>query len=170
MDFEITSAPDLVEFIQSTKKYKLVIEFKAEWCAGSSVMRTPMQKFAVKYSRGNFKFASIDVDEAGLQNLNSSRRDLKLGAIPAFYIYEDNTLVDKLITCSFIKLDNFLNMYYDGLVIHEIEKDNYKKLQLNESDQEENDLKSRKRTKKKKQPCFSTNRTYKNRQKNNGCS
>jgi len=30
MDFEITSAPDLVEFIQSTKKYKLVIEFKAE--------------------------------------------------------------------------------------------------------------------------------------------
>ncbi len=146
---DILTVFDFTDFIERNTEKKLVIEFKAEWCAGSSVMRTPMQKFAVKYSRGNFKFASIDVDAAGLQNLNSSRRDLKLGAIPAFYIYEDNTLVDKLITCSFIKLDNFLNMYYDGLVIHEIEKDNYKKLQLNESDQEENDLKSRKRTKKK---------------------
>ncbi len=117
MVLEITSASDLVEFIQNNRDDKLVIEFKASWCQGSFVLRTHFHKFATRYSQGNLKFASVDVDYAGLQNLNSSRNDLNLGAIPAFYVFKNNTLYEMLVTCSFTKLDLFIKSHFEGNII-----------------------------------------------------
>jgi len=110
----IISAAGLDEFIRKNRQEKLVVEFKAEWCQGSFVMKSAFQKLAIRYGQGNMKFASVDIVLAGIDLLNSIRADLNLGAIPSFYIYENNSLIDTLITCSTTKLNLFLKSHFFG--------------------------------------------------------
>ena len=107
----------LQQFIKSNRESKLIIEFKAEWCQGSFILKSPFAKLSLKYGQGNFKFASVDVDLTGLDDLNMTRTDLKLGAIPTFCIYENNCLIDRLVTCSPSKLDAFLKSHYLGNIL-----------------------------------------------------
>ena len=65
---EIISASDLVEFIDCNRDGKLIIEFKTSWCEGSYFLKNHYLKFAHRYSNGNLKFASVDVDAAGYFN------------------------------------------------------------------------------------------------------
>ena len=113
---QIISASLLNEFIQNNRGDKLVIEFKAEWCQGSFVMKTAFQKFAVRYGEGNMRFVSVDVVLARLEILNSLRADLKLGAFTAFYVYRINTIIDSLITCSSDRLNLFLKSHFIGTI------------------------------------------------------
>jgi len=77
-------------------------------------MKSAFQKLAIRYGQGNMKFASVDIVLAGIDLLNSIRADLNLGAIPSFYIYENNSLIDTLITCSTTKLNLFLKSHFFG--------------------------------------------------------
>jgi hypothetical protein len=40
--------------------------------------------------------------------------DLYLGAIPSFYFYRDGQYIDRVISGSYLKLENFIDTYYIG--------------------------------------------------------
>jgi hypothetical protein len=66
--------------------------------------------FASKYDK--IKFAILDIDYVGQQNLDRLDLDLKLGAIPSFYLYRDGYLCDTLVSSSHIKLESFIETNY----------------------------------------------------------
>ena len=66
--------------------------------------------FATRYTK--IKFAILDIDYVGQQNLDRLDLDLKLGAIPSFYLYRDGYLCDMLISSSHIKLETFIETNY----------------------------------------------------------
>ncbi len=137
MVYQIISSGLLEEFIRGNREYKLVIEFKAEWCEGSFVLKSAFQKFSVRYSNGNLKFASVDIDTAGLEDLNSTRVDLRLGAIPTFCIFENNFLSDRLVTCSPVRLDIFLKSHYIGYILENENEKNFSEANRKEDEPEQ---------------------------------
>ncbi len=111
---EIRSTSELEGFIENNNGRKLVIEFKAMWCPGSMMLKTFFEKLASIYKDSELKFASVDVEYIGVHKLNSLRGDLNLGAIPSFYIYENNVLNGSIITSSSDKLESFIKWHSGG--------------------------------------------------------
>jgi hypothetical protein len=50
----------------------------------------------------------------GQGNLDNLTMDLYLGAIPSFYFYRDGQYIDRVISGSYLKLENFIDTYYIG--------------------------------------------------------
>lgn len=110
MIYIIVSTDDFKEFIKNNPM--VLIAFKAGWCHSSNMIAPHCQILAQKYI--NLKFANADVDYIGEANLQNVDLNLNLGAIPAFYLYKNGILLDKLISGSHLKLQSFIDSYYIG--------------------------------------------------------
>jgi len=90
----------------------VLLEFKSKTCHASNMLQSHCKIFSEKYV--NFKFASIDVDNIGEQNMKKFDGNLKLAAIPSFFLFMNGAIIDKIITPTNESLEDFIRNYYDG--------------------------------------------------------
>ena len=77
----LLTANELLEFINTNSV--VIVKFFASWSTGCARLRPHYEMLSAKYSALNLTFSSVDIDYVGVDNLNTLKIKLNLGAIPA---------------------------------------------------------------------------------------